>query len=105
MKVSGTFWEQARVLTNFFSFCCRWRFLRISHGRYVTIVPASANGWDSSISKLPVLEGALFVLEIPHRMGLQYFEALSPATIASIVAVLCNRLVTNNDVTGTHFLR
>jgi len=40
------------------------------------------------------------VLEIPHRMGLQYFEALSPATIASIVAVLCNRLVTGNDVTG-----
>ena len=44
--------------------------------------------------------GALFVLEIPHRMGLQYFEAISPATIASIVAVLCNRLVTGNDVTG-----
>ena len=33
-------------------------------------------------------------------MGLQYFEALSPATIASIVAVLTNRLVTGNDVTG-----
>ena len=46
------------------------------------------------------MAGALFVLEIPHRMGLQYFEALSPATIASIVAVLCNRLLTNNDVTG-----
>jgi hypothetical protein len=50
------------------------------------------------ISLLPV--GAFFVLEIPHRMGLQYFEAISPATIASIVAVLCNRLVTGNDVTG-----
>lgn len=36
----------------------------------------------------------------PHRMGLQYFEALSPGTIASIVAVLANRLVTGNDVTG-----
>lgn len=33
-------------------------------------------------------------------MGLQYFEALSPATISSIVAVLANRLVTGNDVTG-----
>lgn len=33
-------------------------------------------------------------------MGLQYFEALSPGTIASIVAVLVNRLVTGNDVTG-----
>ena len=62
-------------------------------------------GLLSNLKILPVLEGALFVLEIPHRMGLQYFEALSPATIASIVAVLCNRLVTNNDVTGTQFVR
>jgi H+/Cl- antiporter ClcA len=46
------------------------------------------------------MAGALFVLEVPHRTGLQYFEALSPATIASIVAVLANRLVTGNDVTG-----
>ena len=33
-------------------------------------------------------------------MGLQYFEALSPGTIASIVSVLVNRMVTGNDVTG-----
>jgi H+/Cl- antiporter ClcA len=33
-------------------------------------------------------------------MGLQYFEAVSPATIASIVAVLTNRLLTGNDATG-----
>lgn len=46
------------------------------------------------------MAGALFVLEVPHRMGLQYFEALTPATIASIVAVLTNRLATGNDVTG-----
>lgn len=46
------------------------------------------------------MAGALFVLEIPHRMGLQYFEALSPATFASIVAVLVNRMVLKNDVTG-----
>jgi len=46
------------------------------------------------------MAGALFVLEIPHRMGLQYFEALSPATIASIVAVLVNRIVTGDQVTG-----
>lgn len=46
------------------------------------------------------MAGALFVLELPHRMGLQYFEALSPATIASIVAVLVNRMVTGNDVKG-----
>ena len=39
------------------------------------------------------LAGGIFVMELPHRMGLQYFEALSPATIASIVAVLINRMV------------
>jgi H+/Cl- antiporter ClcA len=33
-------------------------------------------------------------------MGLQYFEALSPATISSIVGVLVSRLVMKNDVTG-----
>lgn len=46
------------------------------------------------------MAGALFVLEVPHRTGLQYFEALSPATISSIVAVLTNRLATGNDITG-----
>lgn len=46
------------------------------------------------------MAGALFVLEIPHRMGLQYFEALSPATFASIIAVIVNRMVLKNDVTG-----
>ncbi len=46
------------------------------------------------------LAGGIFVMELPHRMGLQYFEALSPATIASIVAVLINRIVINDDVTG-----
>jgi len=46
------------------------------------------------------MAGALFVLEVPHRMGLQYFEALSPATTASVLAVLVNRMATGNDVTG-----
>lgn len=46
------------------------------------------------------MAGALFVLEVPHRMGMQYFEALTPATISSIVAVLTNRLATNDDVNG-----
>jgi len=46
------------------------------------------------------MAGALFVLELPHQMGLQYFEALSPATISSIVAVLVNRMVTGNDIKG-----
>ena len=46
------------------------------------------------------MAGALFAMEIPHRMGLQYFEALSPATIASIVAVIFNRIVSGNEVKG-----
>ena len=46
------------------------------------------------------MAGALFAMEIPHRMGLQYFEALSPATIASIVAVIFNRIVSKNEVKG-----
>ena len=46
------------------------------------------------------MAGALFVLEIPHRMGLQYFEALSPATISSIIAVVTNRIIIRNDITG-----
>lgn len=46
------------------------------------------------------MAGALFVLELPHRMGLQYFEAFSPATLASIIAVLVNRMVTQDEVKG-----
>jgi len=46
------------------------------------------------------MAGALFVLELPHRMGLQYFEALSPCVIASIVSVITNRLVTKKHVEG-----
>jgi len=46
------------------------------------------------------MAGAMFVLELPHQMGLQYFEAISPATIASIVAVLVNRMVIGNEIKG-----
>jgi len=46
------------------------------------------------------MAGALFVLELPHRMGLQYFEALSPCVISSIISVITNRLVTKKYVTG-----
>jgi len=46
------------------------------------------------------MAGALFVLELPHRMGLQYFEALSPAVIASIISVISNRMVTGKTVEG-----
>jgi len=46
------------------------------------------------------MAGALFVLEIPHRSGLQYFEALSPSILASIISVITNRIITGNDVKG-----
>jgi len=46
------------------------------------------------------MAGALFVLELPHRSGVQYFEALTPAIMGSIVSVLTNRLIVKNDVTG-----
>jgi len=46
------------------------------------------------------MAGALFVLELPHRMGLQYFEALHPAIVASIASVITNRIVSHNDVKG-----
>ena len=46
------------------------------------------------------MAGALFVLELPHRMGLQYFEAVSPAIVASIVSVIVNRVYTQDEVHG-----
>jgi H+/Cl- antiporter ClcA len=35
---------------------------------------------------------AIFALEIPHRRGLQYFEALAPAIIAAILSFAVFRL-------------
>lgn len=46
------------------------------------------------------MAGALFVLELPHRMGLQYFEALNPSVLASIVSVIVNRKLTGDEVKG-----
>ena len=46
------------------------------------------------------MAGALFVLELPHRSGLQYFEALTPSVLSSIVAVITNRLIITDDVAG-----
>lgn len=50
--------------------------------------------------KSAAMAGALFVLELPHRMGLQYFEALTPATLASIVSVCVNRFISGGEVKG-----
>lgn len=46
------------------------------------------------------LSGAIFVLEVPHQMGLQYFEALNPAVVSSIFAVIFNRIVTGDELKG-----
>uniref|UniRef100_A0A7S2KZS1 Chloride channel protein n=1 Tax=Leptocylindrus danicus TaxID=163516 RepID=A0A7S2KZS1_9STRA len=46
------------------------------------------------------MAGALFVLEVPHRLGVQYYEAISPSIFSSIIAVLVNRMVTKDEVKG-----
>ncbi|MBE9046510.1 chloride channel protein [Pleurocapsales cyanobacterium LEGE 10410] len=43
---------------------------------------------------------ALFALEIPHRRGLQYFEAISPAIIAAIFSFAVFRLNTGMTIGG-----
>lgn len=40
------------------------------------------------------LGGALFALEIPHRRGLEYYEAMVPAAISSILSWLIFRSIT-----------
>jgi H+/Cl- antiporter ClcA len=40
------------------------------------------------------LTAAMFVLEIPHANGLEYFEAVSPTVCSSVVAALVNKLIT-----------
>lgn len=49
------------------------------------------------------LKAFFFLFHVFYRqkgMGMQYFEALSPANVSSIIAVLFNRIVTGNDVKG-----
>jgi len=46
------------------------------------------------------MAGALFVMELPHRMGLEYYEALSHATLGSIVAVIVNRMISGDEIKG-----
>ena len=43
---------------------------------------------------------ALFALEIPHRRGLQYFEAIGPAIIAAILSFTVFRLNTGITIGG-----
>ncbi|HPF38735.1 MAG TPA: chloride channel protein [Phycisphaerae bacterium] len=43
------------------------------------------------------LGGALFALEIPHRRGLEYYEALMPSIISAVVAFFVFRSVVGYD--------
>ncbi|MEL6438202.1 MAG: chloride channel protein [Cyanobacteria bacterium J06621_8] len=46
--------------------------------------------------------GALFALEIPHRRGLEYYEAVVPAVIASIFSFAMFRFGTGLEVGGIY---
>jgi hypothetical protein len=52
---------------------------------------------------IPVI-GALFVLEVPHAYGIEYFEAFSPAIVASMVASFVSRFVEGTMDTGRVFI-
>ncbi|EEC46052.1 predicted protein [Phaeodactylum tricornutum CCAP 1055/1] len=66
----------------------------VLHCRVMTLVGSSAA--VAGFFKLP-LAGAFFVLEILHRDGLQYYEALRPALFASVVAVETNRFLAHRN--------
>lgn len=48
------------------------------------------------------LGGALFALELPHRRGLEYYEALIPATLAAILSFTVFRLTTGLSIGGMY---
>jgi len=73
--------------------------LPVNQRRILTLSWMSAG--ISAFFGLP-LGGALFVLEIPHRMGLQYFEALSPVMIASVLSTMIAKAVYNAPLSGVY---
>lgn len=48
------------------------------------------------------LGGALFALELPHRRGLEYYEALIPATLSAILSFVVFRLTTGLSIGGMY---
>lgn len=48
------------------------------------------------------LGGALFALEIPHRRGLEYYEALVPAVLSAILSFVVFRLNTGLSIGGMY---
>jgi len=71
--------------------------LSVADRRILTICGMSAG--LAGFFGLP-LGGAIFVLETPHRMGLQYYEALSPAILSSLVSVIVNKQITGVELGG-----
>ncbi len=52
------------------------------------------------------LGGALFALEIPHRRGLEYYEALAPAVLSAILSFFVFRFNTGLTIGGLyHFAK
>ncbi|HEY9844860.1 MAG TPA: chloride channel protein, partial [Candidatus Caenarcaniphilales bacterium] len=48
------------------------------------------------------LGGALFALEIPHRRGLEYYEAVVPAVLSAILSFSVFRLTTGLSIGGMY---
>lgn len=48
------------------------------------------------------LGGALFALEIPHRRGLEYYEALIPAVVSAIMSFTVFRFSTGLSIGGMY---
>lgn len=48
------------------------------------------------------LGGALFALEIPHRRGLEYYEAIIPAVLSAILSFTVFRLTTGLSIGGMY---
>eukprot|EP01089_Gocevia_fonbrunei_P000544 TRINITY_DN10554_c0_g1_i2.p1 TRINITY_DN10554_c0_g1~~TRINITY_DN10554_c0_g1_i2.p1 ORF type:complete len:516 (-),score=46.89 TRINITY_DN10554_c0_g1_i2:321-1868(-) len=44
--------------------------------------------------------GALFVLEVPHYYGLQYYEAVTPCMLASIISIVTVRAMDQSELGG-----
>ncbi len=44
------------------------------------------------------LTSAIFVLEIPHHNGMEYFEAISPSVVSSLLASIMNKIISQGHL-------
>lgn len=44
------------------------------------------------------LGGALFVLELPHRMGMQYYEGMTPVIVSSLISCVVSKGIENETI-------